>query len=285
MIKINSLENITFTEIHNAFSKAFFDYNIPPPSTNALKTMLERRGFAPELSFGAFDNNEMVSFTFNGIGNFNSIKTAYDTGTGTIPEYRGKGLAKKIFIESLLYLRTAGIKQYLLEVLQDNSKAIPLYTSQGFEVSREFNFFTCDTIELKLNTKKLNNSFEILEMNELKTDKMSSFWDFEPSWQNSFDSIMRKHKDFTILGAYQNKDLIAYGVIDPGSGDITQIAVNKSYRRQGIGSSILKALIEHNKFDSIKIINTEKDCHSINIFLKNNGLEISGSQFEMIKSL
>jgi ribosomal protein S18 acetylase RimI-like enzyme len=103
--------------------------------------MLKRRGFNPDLSFAAFDNNEIVSFTFNGIGNFNGIPTAYDTGTGTLKSHRGKGLATQIFEYSIPYLREAGIRQYLLEVLQHNTKAVSVYKNLGFKTSREFNYF------------------------------------------------------------------------------------------------------------------------------------------------
>ena len=50
--------------------------------------MLIRRGYVPKLSFAAFDNGKIVAFTLNGIGMFNGIRTAYDTGTETVKEYR-----------------------------------------------------------------------------------------------------------------------------------------------------------------------------------------------------
>jgi ribosomal protein S18 acetylase RimI-like enzyme len=79
------------------------------------------------LSFGAFKNEDLLAFTFNGIGEYHGIKTAYDTGTGTLKEYRGQGLAKCIFQHSLPFLEEAGIRQYLLEVLQHNEGAVALY--------------------------------------------------------------------------------------------------------------------------------------------------------------
>lgn len=55
--------------------------------------MLKRRGFNPDLSFAAFDGSEIDAFILNGIGDFNGLPTAYDIGTGTRKEYRGKGWA------------------------------------------------------------------------------------------------------------------------------------------------------------------------------------------------
>lgn len=44
--------------------------------------MLPRRGYEPRLSFAVFDEGRIVAFTLNGIGLFNGVKTAYDTGPG-----------------------------------------------------------------------------------------------------------------------------------------------------------------------------------------------------------
>ena len=67
--------------------------------------MLKRRGYNPQLSFAAFDNDEIVAFTLNGTGTFNGVLTAYDTGTGTIKQYRGQSIAGKIFTHSLPFLK------------------------------------------------------------------------------------------------------------------------------------------------------------------------------------
>ena len=77
----------------------------------------------------------------NGSGTFNGIPTAYATGTGTVKEYRGQNLAGTISTHSIPFLREAGIRQYLLEVLQNNEKAIAVYRRMNFEVVRKFNCF------------------------------------------------------------------------------------------------------------------------------------------------
>lgn len=285
MIKINSLGGISFNKLYEAFSDAFQDYEIPVLKLEELKTMLMRRGFVPELSYGAFDQGRLVSFTFNGIGSFNGKKTAYDAGTGTIKEYRGMGLAKMIFNESLIYLKEAQIKQYLLEVLQKNKRAFTLYSNLGFRISREFNYHILPAGEIKLKEKNLPEGYQLKRTDLKQMTRMMTFWDFTPSWQNSYDAVRRKPEDFVITGAYYNNSLIGYGIIEPGSGDITQIAVDKQHRRKGVGSSLLKELLRSNGFHSVKIVNTEKGCDSIYHFLNSNNITLKGTQYEMIKIL
>jgi len=96
MYKIESLKGRTFNTLFESFKDAFEDYEMQLDKEE-LERMLIRRGFVPELSFGAFVGDKLVAFTFNGIGKFGGVKTAYDTGTGTMKDHRSKGLATQIF--------------------------------------------------------------------------------------------------------------------------------------------------------------------------------------------
>lgn len=107
-MEIKSLSKVEFEKIFLAFSKAFEDYEIQL-NANELKAMWKRRGYDPNLSFAAFEDGNIVSFTLNGIGFFNGKKMAYDTGTGTLKEYRGQGLSTKIFDYSIPNLKKANI--------------------------------------------------------------------------------------------------------------------------------------------------------------------------------
>ena len=71
-IIIHSLESVSFKDLYAAFSSAFKDYDF---SLNAdeLRRMLDRRGYNPQLSFGAFFEGRLISFVFNGTGMYNNI--------------------------------------------------------------------------------------------------------------------------------------------------------------------------------------------------------------------
>lgn len=279
---IKSLTNIDFGTIFKAFSKAFADYDIQL-NEYELMTMWKRRGSNPDLSFAAFNGKEIAAFTLNGIGNFNGRKMAYDTGTGTLKEYRGQGLATKIFTYSIPFLKEANINYYLLEVLKHNKQAISVYQKIGFEISREFNFFIWNNEEIKIDSIK--NSYLIEPININKYDTIPTFWDFYPSWQNSFESIQRTSEDFICLGAFSNKKIIGYCVFEPNSGDITQMAVDKAHRRKGVASLLLHEMSKLNKNSKTKLLNTDINCHSIVDFLKSKNINIKGKQFEMIKKI
>ena len=283
-MEIKSLNNICFDELFEAFEQAFADYEVQLNKAE-LFAMLKRRGFEPKASFGAFDGNKTVSFTCNGIGNFYGTPTAYDTGTGTLKEYQGKGLATQVFNYSIPYLKALGIKEYLLEVLQHNTGALSVYQKLGFEVTREFYYFKLKNNQINPSTRTLDFPYTLKPIKIDEHNSIPRFWDFKPSWQNSMEAIERNIEDFICLGVFAEGNLIGYGVFEPTSGDVTQIAVDKQYRRRGVGSLLFQKMLESNKHSSLKIINTDIECHSITAFLQSKNIEPAGKQFEMIKRL
>lgn len=114
---------------------------------------------------------------------------------------------------------------------------------------------------------------------------MLQMLDFDLSWQNRFEALERNPSDFTIIGAFSNNSFIGYGIIEPETGDISQLAVSKNERRKGIGSTILAALKQLNKADIIKIVNIESTQTSIVDFITKCGVPKIVSQFEMVKTI
>ena len=272
-IRIKSLKNTSFDELFEAFRQAFAEYEMQLNRAE-LQAMLKRRGFDPEFSFAAC----------NGIGDFNGIRTAYDTGTGTLKDYRGTGLATRVFESSIPYLKEAGIKEYLLEVLQHNTGAVSVYRKIGFRVTREFYYFRAENRQVR-NEVHVDIPYTLQAIRIEDHVSISDFWDFKPSWQNSLEAIGRAADTFVCLGVFTEDRLVGYGVFEPVSGDVTQIAVDRSFRRKGIGSLLLQKMLEMNKLNSVKILNTDVTCDSMTAFLRSKNIEPMGKQFEMIRQL
>ena len=283
-MQIKSLKNTDFDTIFRAFNQAFADYEMQLNQAQ-LQTMLKRRGFNPDLSFAAFESNEIVSFTLNGIGNFNAMPTAYDTGTGTLEAYRRQGLSTKIFEYSIPYLKEANIGQYLLEVLQHNTKAVSVYEKLGFEITREFHYFMQKNEDIRNEIKTADFPFAVKQIDIEDFYSVCDFWDFQPSWQNSFEAIKRSYEDFVCLGVFLENKLTAYCVFEPSSGDVTQIAVDKQHRRKNMATLLLQEMVKLNRHNAVKVVNTDISCSSITEFLKTKNIGVSGKQFEMIKKI
>ncbi len=283
MGKVKLLNTISVDELYQAWEKAFSDY-ILQISKDELVKMLHRRGYEATLSFGYFEDGQLVSFILNGIGKWQGIKTAYGTGTGTIKSFRKKGLATKVFQAAVPHLQKAGVQQYLLEVLQDNTAAISIYKQQGFTITREFNYFIINNT-LSVLRKPLNNHFQLKKVSLEAVNKLSHLHDFEPSWQNSNTALLNKPEDFEMLAIYEGGGIVGYGVIEPLRGDIPQLAVHKNYRRLGLGTLIFNELLKLSKTPKIRVINTDINCESITQFLQQYSIAQQGKQNEMVKML
>lgn len=284
-MEIRCLENIDFDTLFCSFESAFSDYEIHFDK-DEVRSMLTRRGYTPRLSFAAFADDRIVAFTLNGIGLFNGIPTAYDTGTATVKEFRGQGIAGKIFNYSLPYLKEAGIRRYLLEVLQNNHKAIDVYRKIGFETTREFDCFRQNIVEIfNLDTYAQDAGIRIEPIDTNAVGQVQSFDDFYPSWQNTIESIVRGRAGVTCLGAFNYGRLVGYCVADRLTGDLTRIAVDSEYRRRGIATLLLRKVVSVMATDFIKILNIPSDDTRLHGFLADKNIDLMNRQFEMVLPL
>ncbi len=285
MIQIRSLQDTSMEVIHAAVIDAFSDYAEPYNKTLAeQRYLVERRGYDGSLSFGAFDGDRLVSYTLNGVGTWNGHPTAYDTGTGTVKEYRQQGLAARVFETARPVLQANGIKQYLLEVIKVNTKAFDLYRKQGFRISRELDYYVTGAEDVGIRKTKPDN-FRIATVDIPGLDLLCTFWSFEPSWQNSIASLSRKPGHFTFLGIFDNEKLAGYGVIERHTGDIPQFAIAPEYRRQGLGTALFDALIRNSETGAVRLINADASYEPFRKFMTSMGLQPGYGQYEMIMEL
>lgn len=281
-MEIRSLEYTDFDILFCAFERAFSDYEIRFEKEE-VRSMLHRRGYNPKLSFAAFVKDEIVAFTLNGTGTFNTYPTAYDTGTGTVKEYRGQSLAGKIFTYSIPFLKEAGIRQYLLEVLQNNEKAIAVYRRMNFEITRELDCFRQFIIQINHRKANMDCFVESVHANIIRQEQQA--FDFTPSWQNSIESIERGVSELICLGAFLDGKMVGHCVFDVHTGDLSQIAVQHEYRRKGIGSRLLQEAAGQMKIDFIKVLNVCSEDKGMSAFLKSKNIPLTSKQFEMILPL
>ena len=271
------LSNGDFERLFECFLTAFSDYEVDMRmSREQFRQRITRDGVSLNLSGGAFDGERMIGFCINGTGEWQGKPTAYDAGTGVIPGYRGRGIAKDLFAFLEEQLKDAGFDQYLLEVLTSNVPAATLYRKLGFEDTRRLAVFRSNTSIDKM------NDVVIRRVEHPDWELYKTFWDSHPSWQNSSDAIDRVAGDRTIVEAYVDDKCVGYGVVFVPSANLMQLAVSSQHRRKGIGTAILAAL-ENSR--SLKINNIDDNLTAALAFYEANGYKQVLSQFEMMKAL
>lgn len=257
MIDLRPLTTESFDTIHAAFVEAFSDYVVKlSPTREQLLDMLTRRGWVPELSVGAYDGSQLVAFTLNGLDG----QRGYDSGTGVLPTHRRLGLGRQTMEWSLARLRDAGASRYVLEVLEANERAAALYRNCGFEVTRKLQSW----------------SYESSAPRPMPGASMHPEWcDVEPSWQNTAASIQRARDRYEVLG-----DAHGYVVVFPSNGDVPQLAVDPSHRREGRGRALLDAAAA-TAGKPLRIMNVDTGAEDVATFLEACGAKRWVVQLEM----
>lgn len=280
MLSYRLLAAADFSTLYECFLVAFSDYLVDMQmSEHEFAQRLARDGVQLEISSAAFDDETMIGFYMNGAGEWQGKQTAYDAGTGIIPDYRNLGVAKELFAFTESKLRERFVSQYLLEVLSTNQRAVALYRKLGFVETRRLAVLRSQQALEPLDDLA---GVEINRMEELDWKLFQSFWDGYPSWQNSIAAVERIPNDRLIMGAHVEGKFAGYGIVFRPAANLMQLAVAPAYRRKGIGSRILRALSGE---EPLKVNNIDEELKGTLAFFEANGFKVVLDQFEMIKDL
>jgi len=269
-----------FTSLYECFLVAFSDYQVDMQiSEQQFAQRLARDGVQMEISAAAFHDERMIGFYMNGAGEWQGKQTAYDAGTGVVPEYRSRGVAKELFAFTESKLRERSVSQYLLEVLTTNERAVALYRKIGFtEVRRLAVLRSQEALEPLEDLAEI----DLRRLEEPDWKLFQSFWDGYPSWQNSLAAVERVPNERLIVGAHVDGKCVGYGIVFSRAANLMQLAVAPADRRKGIGSRILRALSDG---EILKVNNIDEELKGTLAFFEANGFKVVLEQFEMSKSL
>ena len=279
MITYRLLSSADSTKLYECFLEAFSDYQINMRvSQEEFEQRLVRDGVQLEISAGAFDESRMVGFYMNAVGEWKGKRTGFDAGTGVIPAYRRQGIAEQLFKFMVPRLKEASVEEYMLEVLTGNERAVALYRKLGFVEKRRLAVFR-RSVPLTPDV-----DIEIRPVKEPDWELFKSFWDGDPSWQNSIDSVERVANERVVLCAYVDEACVGYGVAFKPWASLMHLAVASAHRRKGIGSQILSALQrEVSATESLKVTNIDENLKGTLAFYEANGFKMVLEQFEMVK--
>ena len=266
---IRPLTENDFDAIHTAFVGAFSDYVVPmKPSPMQLRSMFERRGWVPQRSVASFEGEAVTGFVINCVDDVR----AYNTGTGTLPSHRRSGLGRELMLRSFELLRDAGAREYSLEVISTNEKAVALYRALGFVESRRLDAWTLPVSDAPAAGRRATGT-------ALPWDVVSTWWTSSPAWQNSVASILRATEPYAVIG-----DDAGYVVVFPDTGDVPQLAVRPDRRRRGIGRSLInEAAALAGK--PLRFINMDANDRGLAAFLEAVGASRFLTQLEMRTTL
>lgn len=286
MSEYRTLGSVPLEVIHKCFLEAFSDYFVKLlPDLAAFRDMNTVRGVDYSASMGLFEAGALAGFTLNGLGNWRGRPTAYDAGTAVVKELRGRGHAGEIFRRLVPVLEGRGLKNYLLEVIDENEGAVKLYKNMGFEVKRRF---ACMKLAPGAFKPGAASAVEIKDVPPAAWPELRSAMEaddaFMPSWQNSWDSLCRLPGNFAVKAVWDGGRPAGYGVVAPAGGSLPQLWVHSSMRRRGLGTALLAELARSSS-GALSWVNIEETRADIIDFLSARGFERGLSQYEMERPL
>ncbi|MEI0740281.1 GNAT family N-acetyltransferase [Paenibacillus sp. JTLBN-2024] len=139
IVKFSEFSASELTRLWNEGFKGYaFDMTM---SVDAFIKRIPENQFSMEASIAICDQGKPVGFVMNGFRTVDGRLTAWNGGTGIIPEYRGRGLGKQLIGAALDVCREKGAEVALLEALSENEPAIKLYAKMGYRWIGDLRFY------------------------------------------------------------------------------------------------------------------------------------------------
>lgn len=106
--------------------------------TTTMEGLLRHLSFfaiRPDLSVVAYTEGKAIGFVFLAMKQIGGRLLAWNGGTGVLPEFRGRGVAKAMMRESERILEEQRTDMSVLEVITENEPAITAYRHAGFRIA------------------------------------------------------------------------------------------------------------------------------------------------------
>ncbi|MGB8376718.1 MAG: N-acetyltransferase [Salegentibacter sp.] len=214
-MKVTSLENTPFEEIVECFIKAFENYFVSfPNDPEYFRHRWKTAGVRYDLSYGMFDSEKLVGFIIHAIDHRNGDLTAYNTGTGVLPEYRGRKIVQSIYDFALPDLRRNSITRCTLEVIRENDPAIKAYRRVGFKICKNYQCFR-GKVEVSANIPS-----RLTEINFGMIDWQALVDQSTYSWDHHINSLKNGNYRYFIIG--ENTEPDAYFILNSETGYVAQ---------------------------------------------------------------
>jgi ribosomal protein S18 acetylase RimI-like enzyme len=284
-IIIRTLEYEDIPAMRKAFLRAFSDYTLDFDLTEEkfIKKFIEKLNIDFKLSAGAFVGDEMVGFIFSNVGMYQGELTAYNGGSGVVPEHRGRNLTIQIYQFLINIFRQSNVRKCVLEVLTNNKPAIVSYSKVGFKRNR---LLRCYKIQYgELNKTKVNVQAAIRRGLIPDWALYQRFGENLTSYLDQTHMLSRNMSNETLLEAYLDDYCVGYAVYQRDLGRISQFGVKKEYRRIGVGASLFQYMLNHSDTKNLTVLNIDDKDTGTRKFLKKIGFSNRVNQYEMIYKL
>ncbi len=271
-MEIKSLQHTPIQEVVSTLNLAFSDYFIPINFTiDYVNERWAASGVDYSLSFGVFDNNELVGFIIHAINIYGDTKVAYNASTTIIPTHRRKGLLTKLYEKAIIKLKENGIQKSTLECITKNERAILAYQKVGFNIDRQYHLYKLDWKKKDIDTKykiDISNTFDFSEFNQLEN--------YFPSIENQNHCLEKYQDNLIAIKVSDQNEIIAYLLFHKISKRIHRLGV-----KQNDWNTFGEVLFSGLETGSYNIINIDTQNKSLHAFFRKMNFDNYIDQYDM----
>lgn len=261
-MEVRTLESVDIHDIIDCFLEAFANYYVEfPQEHDFYLRRWQAAGVKLDFSYGVFDGDRLIAFIIHAVDYRAGQVIAFNTGTGVLPEFRGKGLVADMYGFAIPDLKMKGITYSMLEVIQKNERAISAYKSVGFEIRREYQ---CFKREMKFAG---SSDIEVVEADMADWDWEVSSAEAAYSWDNQAETLM--HTDCKGYMVTSNNVMLAYFIFLPERKQVVQFGVIESSEENW------SAL-----FDGMSLISEEIKINNVDMTLSDRILQMNLHHFQ-----
>jgi ribosomal protein S18 acetylase RimI-like enzyme len=265
----------SISQLYEAFIQVYADYPVKfNPTPEGFRIRLSKLNLDKYFTATYMSQEKIAGFILYTINDYQSKKTAYNGGTGVLPQFRGKGVIDYLFDKSLDKLRNAGAQRILLEVIDSNAYAIKLYERLEFEYTRTLKSYKKKKASVTSIPKIL-----LKKSRELKSE-YRMFKDFETSFLDSDHQLPFNLTNELIVEAYVQNELAGYIIYQPHAGRISQLAVGVNHRGKKLATALI-SYAEVTSSRSLTILNIPESELQTIAALEALGFVNELNQFEM----
>ena len=267
-MEIKHLADTPLSQVMDCFHDSFSDYAVKMPTDLdywQTRFRLARADFS--LSFGVFDGDRLVAFIIQCVDHHEGQLAAYNTGTGVLPYYRGKGLVDAIYKAAFQPMREKGIEKCMLEVLKNNERAIRVYERIGFRKDRVLCCFKgkIEAEAPEVEVREISHE-ELFKAEGTAPDFYS--WDFNRSAVEKSEGI---YKSYLVS---DSSGRLGWFTLNPENGTLARIeAMDGNY------TAVLGGVAQISS--EVKINNVDESRTALMEGLVDSGVKHVIDQFEM----
>lgn len=272
-MEIKNLKDTSLSDIVQAITTSFADYFVQLSSD---VTYWEKRFEAARvdygLSFGMFENGQLIGFIINGIDKLGNVKTAFNSGTGVMASSRGHKIIDQLYTHAVPYFKETGITQCTLEVIRQNERAIHVYERIGFHVSKDLKCYkgTLTVTDPEVTVQQVSFS---------QLADTAKVYDQFYSWDNTTAAITASGGRYQCYQVFKGTDNIGYFILNPVTNHLIQFEATAPNSMKPLLSGIATVAPE------IKINNVDGTRTEVIASLQEAGLDNFIDQYEMQMSL